>query len=1299
MYTAGLSRTEATERASGYADEVERGYQAELKAYQVEDKRLYLSSQHINERVQLMKEEGIGLKQRLKYTREYSNAAEDAAEHWKQFYKGNFTAAFYALGDELRLVWIDLWNNTAFVNFWKAVQKTWADLQPVANAIKDALIGIGEALLNFFSTDAGRWIGTIGALGTGLGLIGLKVGKWVTGSKSVYSVLKKVGGKLKDVAKGWKDVATNADEANTKTGGTTTSTGGVTGTVDTGTAKTPFKETLKSDAQKYARAAVAIAASMLLITEAIVLLRAPMGALAELGWQYKQWEPEIRKGIEGLTLIAPTVTALLIPVIGLCYVFEKFGIQMSTIVKGAFKAALGIAAGMLLVAETIAMVVPSIWALGALGDQYQGMEAQVKKGTKAMKVVSDSLSYLAPFIPALVAGIATVAMAFANPLIGAIMGAAITLGIPIGMLWVAETIWSLEYPLQQIGALGDKFSDLSNVKQGAEVIKLTAEALGYVEDAMASFALIAWDSLAEAVAQLIGIKLGVDLTQLTGEGGFFSQLETFTSEFNKIEITPIDSAKVTTLSDSATGINSVKTALTTVKDAFKNLPDFEVDTRSTNQKYQDNVSGTTGADTTGITNYFEQLKQPITQLNDFIKKFNEEIEVVPIDTAKISVIQSSATGITTIQSAIDAVKNALGSAVDAAWNGNMASGGILGAAVGYLIGDGNPSASGLKSGLDELYMSVKDIMDFNTRIAGLTSTQSGDTSSIQNSSNMVSALQTQINNLKTTLSGAVPTVKETAKGVGTAIVSGIKDGLTSMNTDVSSALGSLYDTMSSKGKGLGEKLSNGFKDNAKIKSPAETEVGYALTYLEERKQDFYDKGAALGSSLSNGFKDNNGLDQHSPGKMARAVSDEMGYIGDALSMGGINLPQMASQLAQTLTTNFNPSFGIGNIQLPNLDQFKQSISTVAPVVSGIKTKVTTDFNAMKTGIQTSFTNIVSKTKSSLTGMKSATLKNIGGIRTSWKGMQDALIASAENIKTQTGQKIDKLKTNLGNFWNKIKHPDQLIGSAGGHTGTIRRRFGGAANGHYAGGTISRSQSLFKNIRSKGQPSDNSMLDYLKCMMETGKPCFAGGWNFNWTNKISKKFKGWNTHFGAYHLDDFLNVGSFTNSDFPVKGRADVAKQYIFDVIRGTNYSKYFNSKYGEDPVAALRAGAFNCWDGTNVVLAIARAFGFDGGRGHGTWNGIGHVWADIPGLGIIDPTAIQNRGSFTSSAVKGYHAGSMPRRYASNNGDVPNGNTTNNNVEVHIHGNVYGVDDLHKEIERGVNKAQRKLFTKNLSGV
>ena len=57
--------------------------------------------------------------------------------------------------------------------------------------------------------------------------------------------------------------------------------------------------------------------------------------------------------------------------------------------------------------------------------------------------------------------------------------------------------------------------------------------------------------------------------------------------------------------------------------------------------------------------------------------------------------------ITTIKSAIDNVKNAVGSAVDAQWNANMASGGLLGAAKGFIFGNGGNSS--ISGALDEMY--------------------------------------------------------------------------------------------------------------------------------------------------------------------------------------------------------------------------------------------------------------------------------------------------------------------------------------------------------------------------------------------------------------------------------------------------------------------------------------------------------------------------------------------------------------------------------------------------------------------
>ena len=1244
----------------------------------------YASLQHIAEHVKYMEQAGIGEKERVKYITEYSTKAEEAAQHLKEFNEGNFESGLYYVLDRIALLWIDLWNNDKFLSWWDSVKKTWDEMKPTVYAIKDILLELGGIFLDFTSTDIGRYALMFAGLGTVLGIVGKKAYDFLGGTKSTLDILKSLGKPLKDRISDWRKYKDKVEDAKDAEKGTK-STGGINGDVESGKGKTPFKETLKNDAKNYARAAVGIAAGMLLITEAIVMLKAPMWGLAEVGKQFKADEPNIRAGIDGLKLIAPVMAVLLPPVVALTLIMDKFAPSFTQMLKGGLKAALGIAMGMLLVAETITLIIPSIWALGALGDQYSGIETQVKKGTVAMKTVSDALNYLAPFIPALALGIATIALAFANPVVGAIMGTAITLGIPIGMLWVAETIWSLEYPLNQIASLGDKFSNLDKVKQGAEAIKVTAEALGYVEQAMRAFALIAWESLATSVANLIGIQIGVDLTQLTGEGGFFSQLETFTSEFNKIEITQIDTDKVETLKTSATGIDSVKTALVTVKDALKDLPNFEVDNRSTNQKYQDAVSGQ--ETTSGITNYFEQLKQPIEQLNTFINNFNQ-LEIQAVDPDKVATIQSSANFISTIKTAIDNVKAAVGSAVDTQWNANVQTSGLLGAGIGLLVGNAGQS-SGIKAGLDELYNCVKDIMDFNTRISGLTSEGSGDTSGITGASNMVSALQTQINSLKTTLSGAIPTIKSTAKGMGSAIITGFQSGMTTWTSTVKTSLSSANDSFKTSGETYGTKLKDGFKSKAKLKSTVQDEITYTFEYLDGKKEDFYNKGAALGDSLSQGFKDHKGLDQNSPGRMARAVSDELGFIGQAFSTGaGLNLPQMAANLAQTLSTNFNPSFTMGSLQLPNLDQFKQGLGQIPAMVTNVKTQVGTNFAGIQTSIGNSFNNIVSKTRLSLGTMLSATTKNIGSIRTSWKGMQSALIASAENIKTQTGQKISKLKTNLGDFWNKIKHPDQLIGgSAGGKpTGTIRRRSRPHIKTSGYAGT-----PMFKPKTSRKAP-DYDVSEYFKCLFATGSPCYAG-WNFNWTKKISDKFNGWNTHFNKFNLDSHLNVGKFKNNNFPVKGNAEIFKDYVYDVIKGTTYDFYFNSNYGDDPVAALRAGHFNCWDGTNIIIALANAFGLNASQGHGTWNGIGHMFARVAGIGVIDPTAIQRGFGFTSPKVKGYSAGSPSR---SGNSNVQMGNTYGD-IHITINNNGEDMTVNEKNVDKQTSKKIYDILRPSLS--
>ena len=597
-----------------------------------------------------------------------------------------------------------------------------------------------------------------------------------------------------------------------------------------------------------------------------------------------------------------------------------------------------------------------------------------------------------------------------------------------------------------------------------------------------------------------------------------------------------------------------------------------------------------------------------------------------------------------------------------------------------------------KVSLDQMYLAVKDIMDFNTRIAGLTSSGSGNAEGVASASNLVSALQTQINNVKTTLQGALPTVKSAATQMGKTIVDAFKAGISTLGSAVSSSLSAITPKFAGAGRTYGRTLTDGFKFGAKIKEAAEGEVNEALGALNGKEQSFYDKGYVLGDAFARGYKDGGGI--HSPGYAAQAAQGEIGYISQYLQNGMYTLPQQAYQLGSAVATQLSSHFNNNySFSLPSIDTFKQSLQSVQPVVEGVKTNVSTSFNAMRTGIATNFSNIVSNTRTSLSNMQIATTKNISGIKTSWRGMQTALIASAENIRSQTSQKINKLRDNMASFWKKIQNPSLLIGgSAGGmDTGTHRRRYSNSSKPLMAAGTPSRGASR-TNIAPSSPKMISDILEYIKCMIETGGKCVAGGWNFNWVNPLENKYNKWNTHFGKYHIDSHVNVGKFKNNTFPVKGIAEIAKAYIYDVISKTNYDYYFDDRY--DPLTALSRGAFNCYDGVRIILALANAFGFGGGGFvHGAWNGISHVWARIPGLGDIDSTAIQRGYGFTSPKVTSAGTPSLSRNAPKGDTGADHQSSSNNiTINVILEGDNYGVDELENRIENGVLRGLREHF-------
>ena len=1349
---AGIDPTKASEMASGWTERVKAGQQNWIDSMNIYNDRLYKSSQHINEHIALMKEAGLTEEQRLKYINEYSMKAEEVAENWKKFNQGDMTAGAYALLGELQLQWIDLWNNDHFLNFWNSVKDTWEDLKPTIYAIKDALMDLGNVMLDFFSTKHGQLIGGITLTGVALFALGTKIYHVLGGAKSTIDIFKTLGGKLKDISGKWKDVGDKAEEANEKMGGGK-STGGIKGEKAKGWID---KAQIQSDVQKYTRAAVAIAAGMALITEAIVLLNAPMLALAGTGMVFEHLEPQIRSGIKGLQLIAPTVMALLPPVIALCYVFAKFNVESSTIISGAKTAAIGIAAGMLLVAEAVVMLVAPMLAIAALGYVNGLLGDGLQQGKQAITLMGEAVMAMAPVIPVFAAALIMGAIAVATGGTGFVAEAA---AIAAGMLLVSEAILSLAMPMAAIAALGYISVNLGGMQQGAEAIKQTAEALKYVSEAMGYLAAVAWENLSYNIAtvlnNLTGHDLGSDLQKLTEENGVIDQLNKFTIAFNQHTIEPIQQDKVTNLQNAATGITTIGDAMQAVKTAMDNLPqEFKNGATASGtpaENYAYNTQTDAATATTDATGYFDQFKQPLKELKNFIYEFNhsEDFAIEQIDTGRVAAINSAADMIVQVQTAVDKVKATMGMVVDAGWNQNMATGGIFAAVSGYLGGltagttGGSAGAEGysssLGSSLKEMENVIKDLVTFNNNVNSILGSGEGDSSAAGSTAtamaNMVTAVDQAIQHLSETLSNAVPTIKGNATAIGQGIHDGIKDGMGDLTSVVLppflNAMKSVRDNAGTYGKGAGWKLTHGFDSELKLKEATEAEVNYTMQYLDGKKPDFYNKGAELGDELSRGYKEH-GLQQQSPGLMARSTLQEMYYMQDSLDVGMSMLPQKAVELGNALTSNFNPQLGLGGLSVDDLSQFQSGLNQISTMANttnmqtsaaftnmnmntstnmmGMTSTVNGAFNNIQQNTTTKYNQIVNTTRTSLTNMQSQTTRNINAIKTSWRGMQTALIASAEHIRSETGAKIKSLEHNMGSFWHKVQNPALLL--AGGtesqsrHT-TPRRsgnRFrsssaprklmaGSPRVGQKVTGISSRfKQSKIMNSRNFG--IRDAVSEYLRCLLTDGVCMAGGGWGFNWSPDIRNALLKWNTHFQKYSIDDYVTVGKFENDDFPVRGIAQIAKDYIQDAISRTNYEHYFNQKYGS-PLEAWNAGHFNCVDGARVVIALANAFGFGGGSiRYTTWDGEGHGYAYIPGLGNIDATAIQ--GGYGLTASKVHYAGSTSVNRSSAKSEPQIGNQFGDVVfNVTINGNVDNAEETGKQIADEAGKRFIDMFRRS----
>ena len=959
------------------------------------------------------------------------------------------------------------------------------------------------------------------------------------------------------------------------------------------------------------KAAMGIAIGIGLVSEAIVLLNVPLLALASVGMVFSASEDQIRQGAEVLQLIINILTEN----IPLIVAFAATVILSNTLLKGnmwsVFKnSAVGIAIGIGLVSEAIIGLTVPLLALTGLGWMYSSLgSANISNGTKAMQICSDALNSLVPFVPVFIAGVVLAALAFSG--VGAIGIAVAVAGVAIGLGVLAEAIVGMAMPLWSLSTIGSLFPDLGAIQQGANAIRVVGEALTIIGNAM--------------------IPL---LTVLTAD--FVSRLTT-----------------------GGQGISSY-------------------------------INGLTGEN--GV----------VTSMTNFAQKLNE-MEIPQVDGSKATQIQAIATSITNINSAVQSVQSAVGASTGVSVGGvvsgvaSLIPGGSIVSGVAGLISGASGYSSSLGSKLTQLENMVKDIFKFNTNISKLTSSGTAD---ISGATSMVTAISNAIKSISSALDSAISTASQKGMNIGTAIKTGIGAGMTGISTVISTQLANGFNyggvNAQNHGQTMGNNAKTGFTNGFKIKEATDSELRGALQVMENRKQEFYNKGYQLGQAASSGYLKGN--DINSPGIMWRATITEVAGISNALS-NTTSVYNSAKGLAEAVVSGYTPTMTtlanntmnnlnnlnvLGNnmgvvgidpmLNQPALQQFQddamvanglsQNVATTTQTAftgldanmnntfTNMGRKLQTTFQGINTNTTKSYTTMGNTTRVQLTNMKNQTTSNINAIKNSWTGMQNALISSAEYIRSQTGAKINQLESNMGSFWRKVQNPTLLMGSAGDLSNTSRRPISNPAktsvvktlnssspriripSTSFGAGSYSKSTGISNKYKPRMKNDDIDVLsEYIACL-SSGSPCYAGGWNFNWTDDIRQALLTWRTNFGEIY-DPYLTVGKFENDDFPVRGIPEICKGYIYDAISRTSYEGYFNSKTGGDPIAAYSSGTFNCYDGALIIMALARAFGFSSYMQHGYWGSTPHVWAHVDGIGDIDATAIQNGYGFTSPKVSG----------------------------------------------------------------
>ena len=700
-----------------------------------------------------------------------------------------------------------------------------------------------------FSTELDKTFGVQNVQKYGGGL--LKIIGWAVTLAITFGIVYKVVNGLKGMlssffgvlGKGTDDIAkTTGDVA--KTGGTIDSGGGFRDNFMKQWSKTG--KDIGKMARVFADVVVGMAMAFVVIEEAILII-------SGIGYTYESLKPQFESGIEFIKEFGVWFALLGGAMLVLSYALDKVPESaMQGITKGATKLAYGMAIAIGLVTEAIGLLIAPMLAIALLGGTASFLGTNLDKGLEVISWIGNALHQIDLPMALFIGGFLAISL-----LLGLVqpLTLALAVGIASALLLVTEAIVMLIPPLGAIALLGGTASMLGEdkIQQGADALKIVGQALKTIADAVPYLLAVDIGVLGQELmdwgSKLITGKDG--LTYLSEE--IIPNLATFVESFNNVTINQINTDTVTNLTQVASQLPTIKSAIDTIRTAIGNGGTGGI-----------NILGfQIGGDTSSLKPKLDSLYNNIKDVMDFANKLGN---LSTSTTGGVTTISSVATAIAQLQAKL----RLMSTTINTASTQVRASAKNLGSALTQGFKDGTAS--------------------FNSTVV---STLAKGISEVQ------SRYATWLNGGK----ASAQKLTDGFKTFGGKIRATIR---TEMNYALRE-LESYQDDFYRKGQALGKQLSDGFESSGglNVGSPANIartiakEMEYSMLALDTGKQMMYKGGQALGQALTNGYNSYGNLRTDVGVLASKGVSSEQLQANAKSVQGNSKGNQQTPQLTQT----------------------------------------------------------------------------------------------------------------------------------------------------------------------------------------------------------------------------------------------------------------------------------------------------------------------------------------------------------------------------------------------------------------